>query len=194
MSPRYSSVTHKTILEVANQLFIKHGYLETSTRRIAKEVGITQPNLYYYYKNKESLYVAIVETELEKIGHHLDEMVISHQEDFHGALMAMARYLIYEHLIDLNMMLHDLENHISEESQWRLYSLWKEKFQGPFIRLFIHHQEHLRGSLTPEKAARHFFILLSPYINTNESRYKESFTVEEIMDVYLHGVLDKEIE
>ena len=43
------------ILAAAAQLFADKGYSAVSMRRIATEVGMTQANLYYYFKDKEEL-------------------------------------------------------------------------------------------------------------------------------------------
>ncbi|MEA5090177.1 TetR/AcrR family transcriptional regulator [Solidesulfovibrio sp.] len=43
------------ILVAAAQLFAAEGYSAVSMRRIATAVGMTQANLYYYFKNKEEL-------------------------------------------------------------------------------------------------------------------------------------------
>ncbi|EFL52188.1 transcriptional regulator, TetR family [Solidesulfovibrio fructosivorans JJ]] len=43
------------ILEAASRLFAFEGYSAVSMRRIATAVGMTQANLYYYFKDKEEL-------------------------------------------------------------------------------------------------------------------------------------------
>lgn len=43
------------ILVAASQLFAAEGYSAVSMRRIATAVGVTQANLYYYFKDKEAL-------------------------------------------------------------------------------------------------------------------------------------------
>lgn len=43
------------ILVAASQLFAAQGYSAVSMRRIATAVGVTQANLYYYFKDKEEL-------------------------------------------------------------------------------------------------------------------------------------------
>uniref|UniRef100_UPI00352B949B TetR/AcrR family transcriptional regulator n=2 Tax=Aerococcaceae TaxID=186827 RepID=UPI00352B949B len=55
------SSSRSRIIEVARNKFMSSGYKATSTRMIAKEVGITQPNLYYHFKNKESLYLGVLD-------------------------------------------------------------------------------------------------------------------------------------
>lgn len=48
------------ILESAQKLFLSKNYDEVSMNSIAKEVGVNKATLYYYFKNKEALYFAIV--------------------------------------------------------------------------------------------------------------------------------------
>lgn len=43
------------ILDVASRLFASNGYSAVSMRRIAATLGMTQANLYYYFKDKEEL-------------------------------------------------------------------------------------------------------------------------------------------
>ena len=53
--------TKSKIIHAAIKLFPELGYEKTSMRRIAEEVGITKPALYYYYKNKDELFKSIVD-------------------------------------------------------------------------------------------------------------------------------------
>lgn len=47
------------ILHVSKKLLLERGYQGTSTRLIAKEVGITQGNLYFHFKTKEDILLDI---------------------------------------------------------------------------------------------------------------------------------------
>jgi Transcriptional regulator len=53
--------TKNAILKVAADMFLSQGYQATSTRKIAQELNITQPNMYHYYKNKKVLYIKSIE-------------------------------------------------------------------------------------------------------------------------------------
>ena len=53
--------TKKWILETALKLFNEHGAQAISTKRIAKEMGISPGNLYYHFNNKEAIIRAIVQ-------------------------------------------------------------------------------------------------------------------------------------
>lgn len=49
------------ILTVAENMFYENGFKETTTRGIAKEVGISVSNLYLYYQNKEDIFYAVTD-------------------------------------------------------------------------------------------------------------------------------------
>lgn len=47
--------TRERILDVAQELFIRHGYDKTSLRDIAERLEITKAALYYYFERKEDI-------------------------------------------------------------------------------------------------------------------------------------------
>ena len=53
--------TSEQILDAAETLFAEKGYNTTSLGEIAQEVGIRAPSLYNHFRNKEALYVAVLE-------------------------------------------------------------------------------------------------------------------------------------
>lgn len=57
--------TKEWILETACRLFNEHGSQAISTKRIAKEMGISPGNLYYHFKNKEEIIRALVQNSME---------------------------------------------------------------------------------------------------------------------------------
>jgi TetR/AcrR family transcriptional regulator, cholesterol catabolism regulator len=61
-----------TILDKAKNLFIKHGYHALSMREIAEEVGVSKAALYYHFKDKEELFIAVLNQNLENTGQEID--------------------------------------------------------------------------------------------------------------------------
>ncbi len=49
------------LLEAALLLFSSKGYAGTSVRELAETAGVTKPVLYYYFKSKEGIYLALME-------------------------------------------------------------------------------------------------------------------------------------
>ncbi|NQX90371.1 MAG: TetR/AcrR family transcriptional regulator [Halioglobus sp.] len=52
--------TAQRILDVAEELFARHGYDGTSLRQIAAGAGIKQPGLYNHFAGKQALYEAVL--------------------------------------------------------------------------------------------------------------------------------------
>lgn len=49
------------ILGVSENMFYQKGFKDTTTRSIAKEVGISVSNLYLYYENKEAIFYGVMD-------------------------------------------------------------------------------------------------------------------------------------
>lgn len=65
----------KTIIfKTAIRLFAAQGYEATTTLQIAREVGVTEPAVFYYFKNKQSLFSAILEVAGEIYFKRLDAL------------------------------------------------------------------------------------------------------------------------
>jgi len=60
------------ILASARRIFGKHGYNNTTTRMIAKDVGIDISTLYYHWGEKQDLYEAVLEDVGDEIQHKLN--------------------------------------------------------------------------------------------------------------------------
>ena len=54
------------ILDTSAKLFSQQGYKEVSIRDIAQACGMTNAALYYHFKNKEDLFLAMLERDHEK--------------------------------------------------------------------------------------------------------------------------------
>ena len=55
----------ETILREATRLFAEQGYKATSIRQVVEASQCTKPALYYYFANKDDLYIKVVEREVE---------------------------------------------------------------------------------------------------------------------------------
>jgi len=59
------------LLTAAVTLFARKGYSATSVREIVAEAKVTQPVLYYYFKNKEGIFLGL----MEETAHGFDELL-----------------------------------------------------------------------------------------------------------------------
>jgi AcrR family transcriptional regulator len=58
---------HQEILRAAKALFFEQGYHRLAMRQIAEAVGVTKAALYYHFKDKEQLFLAMLGSFLEEI-------------------------------------------------------------------------------------------------------------------------------
>jgi TetR/AcrR family transcriptional regulator len=61
------------VLRAATCLFANRGYAGTTVREIVAMAGVTKPTLYYYFKNKEDLYVKLMDLAMEVFSHILQD-------------------------------------------------------------------------------------------------------------------------
>lgn len=78
------------IVATATRLFADQGYEATTTLQIAREVGVTEPAVFYYFKNKQSLFSAILEAAAEIYFQRIDALDLDGCGPF-GCLEALIR-------------------------------------------------------------------------------------------------------
>ena len=60
-------IRRRQICDVAGKLFATNGYQATTLEMIADELGYSKPNLYHYFKNKESIVTQLIENLAEEL-------------------------------------------------------------------------------------------------------------------------------
>lgn len=66
--------TRQKLLEVARELFAHKGLEATTMNDIAAASGRGRRTLYTYFRNKEDIYYAVIEEELERLSEKMDEV------------------------------------------------------------------------------------------------------------------------
>jgi AcrR family transcriptional regulator len=72
---KHDDTTKARIIEVALECFGELGYEGTSMRLIAEKSGISKPAIYYYFPDKEKLFIGIVDYVGNKFDSISDEIV-----------------------------------------------------------------------------------------------------------------------
>lgn len=73
----YNESVKASILEAARSLFAKYGYKKTTMEDIALELHKGKSSLYYYFKNKEDIFQAVIDWEQGVLLKKLHEVVES---------------------------------------------------------------------------------------------------------------------
>lgn len=179
--------TRQMIIDTARKEFMTDGYKATSTRHIAKEVGITQPNLYHHFRNKETLYISVLEQLGDEVNIQLNYIAHNSHLSLQERLNRMTRYLQDNDPVDIYTMMKDMESDLSDESKTKLYTIFLNGYKQPFVDLFKENLTKLRPDHTAEEIASHYFIVIAPYISPDMQRY-QFVSIESIVDLFLHGI------
>ncbi|MBM4176261.1 MAG: TetR family transcriptional regulator [Ignavibacteria bacterium] len=85
------------ILEIAAPLFSAHDFHEVNMELVAKNAEIAKGTIYNYFKSKEELYFAIIETRLSKLISELQKKIdqqISVLEDLKGFILHVFMFMM----------------------------------------------------------------------------------------------------
>lgn len=70
-----SNNTKSELIEVARQLFATQGFDNTTMNEIAAKSGKGRRTLYTYFKSKSEVFMAVVETETNRIIEHIEDIL-----------------------------------------------------------------------------------------------------------------------
>jgi TetR/AcrR family transcriptional regulator len=103
------SAPKQRLLKAAAALFAENGYSGTSVREIVAAAGVTKPVLYYYFKNKEGIFRAILEFAKEKQQNILTDVAQARGGFFERLILLYEKFRegISEHQNEFKM-LHSL--------------------------------------------------------------------------------------
>ena len=71
-SPSADQTARERLVLAAASLFTRKGYAATTVREIVTAAGVTKPVLYYYFQNKEGIYLELIRTPFHELDSLLD--------------------------------------------------------------------------------------------------------------------------
>ncbi|WP_335493589.1 TetR/AcrR family transcriptional regulator [Neobacillus drentensis] len=133
-----SSINHKetyrTIINTAQRLFMELGYRAVSTRQIAQICDVSQPAIYHHFKNKQTLYIAVIQHMLHHTENDL-KAILSQFTTFQERLTQISIYMMVHFEIDLAQMFHDISHELSLDDQKLLHQEWTKGFLTPVVTM-----------------------------------------------------------
>lgn len=126
--------TYQLIVKKAQQLFMELGYRAVSTRQIADQCGITQPALYHHFKNKQTLYAAVIEYTLSQVENDLNK-VLNHFPSFRERFYQITLYMLENFAMDLSQMFHDIFHEMEQAEQQEMHKQWVKGFLMPVVSM-----------------------------------------------------------
>jgi AcrR family transcriptional regulator len=94
--------TREKILSVASRMFGKYGFQKTTVDEIARTAHKAKGSVYYYYKSKEDLFLAVVSQEINVLKTGLTRIIVDSQD---------ATGMIRNYLISRMILMKDAVNY-----------------------------------------------------------------------------------
>ena len=66
--------TRNLLVDTARQLFAKNGFEATTMNEIATASGKGRRTLYTYFSSKEEIYLAVIQSELDRLSSRMEEV------------------------------------------------------------------------------------------------------------------------
>jgi AcrR family transcriptional regulator len=187
LSEQMRAESREQILDAARRLFARQGYFGTKVSDIARESGMSQGNLYWYFSSKEDVLKAVLEEGFQTV-----ETLVQNTEAYQGTGREKIAYLI-----DQTLALY--------QEQWEFLSitqrllahggvpLFKELgFDTPQIGERLHHHlsavfaqardEGLIADIDPNIHAMFFFALVNGLVMTYGEDWLTLATPEWVRD------------
>jgi TetR/AcrR family transcriptional regulator, mexJK operon transcriptional repressor len=160
-SRQRSAQLAERILDVAEKLFLSHGFGATSIEAVAKQAGISKRTFYHRFSGKERLFEAVVRRLIERWLPPFDTELLS-PPDLSDALNDAARRMLQIALTPEALALHRLVIHEAQRFP-NLARIMYELGAASGIERIAHHLEpriesgELR-SIDPRFAAEQFIL------------------------------------
>lgn len=196
-----SSPTAVKIIDAAARLFMQRGYSAVSITDIIKAAEITKPTLYYYFADKEELFVQMGLRVLEEMGERM-RGAADQASGTAGKLQALAEVVIRDSTSDMRMMRHEMAEHVGPEGRRRLAEAFYGNLFAPIHQVMDQGLAAGRLARYPAPALAMMFLSMveafhgvrpetdmpawldsayTPFSDTSQAAHT-------IVDLFLHGV------
>ena len=184
--------TRTAIMKTATKLFLNKGFGETSTRDIAKEIGITQPALYHHFNDKEVLFLDVMTAHGSKVRQEVNRVIRESESKGEDRLWELAKTLLRLHPKDIYEQWQSAGDLLSKSSRRKLNVIFMIDYIEPVSEFFKQPDIHIRPDVLPKEAAELFIASLSPKFNSFQKFGGRSITDEQrnrvILDVFMNGM------
>jgi TetR/AcrR family transcriptional regulator len=180
------------ILLTAKSLFIQQGYHGLAMRQISEAVGVSKAALYYHFKDKEELFLAILDIYLNEIESAIDE-IQSKKLSSSEQIRMFVEYILSQPADQRAVMRLGSQEmvQLSASSRKAFGKIYREKFIGKLIAIF---QTGIQSgefkSLNAEVATWALLGIMYPYFYPAHTGDKPvpANVIGEIVTIYLKGI------
>ena len=191
MTTSETSLREKILL-TAKSLFIQQGYHGLAMRQISEAVGVSKAALYYHFKDKEELFLAILDIYLNEIESAIDA-IQSKRLSSSEQLRMFVEYILSQPAEQRAVMRLGSQEmaQLSASSRKSFGKIYREKFIGKLTAIF---QAGIESgelkSLNAEVATWALLGIMYPYFYPAHTGDKPvpANVIDEIVTIFLKGI------
>ena len=183
----------EAILETSAKLFSQQGYKEVSIRDIAQACGMTNAALYYHFKNKEDLFLAMLQRDHERTIASLQAAADGPGDLRSDLVQLAARYsaTMCEHRQSFQTLWRDMKQLEAVRGQ-RLFGEMRQQMLQPLVQRLGTAQaadEIARGDVTLYAVLLHGMIIALTHEGKPGKRGRVAHEeIETAVDIFLNGL------
>lgn len=195
-SPVVKDDQREIIIKAATAVFAHHGYKKATLESIGQSIGKVKSFIYYYFKNKEELFEAVIDNEVEQLKSRFEEIVTS---------SSSASQKLVEYSKQRMALLFKLANYFNLISNGVLTNpLLTDKLRRKYDQKEVEHirlilQQGVESGefriMDTELASIAFFTLLKgleiPLFTSNGSQSNINQRIEELLAITFNGIRSK---
>ncbi len=187
-----NSGLHEQILATAKNLFVNKGYDGMSMREIAEALGVSKAALYYYFKDKEELFLAILKIDLDDMSAALNR-ITAEPVDCQEKIRLFVEYVLTqpaEQRSTIRLASQEI-THLSPESRKAFDTIYRENFIGKIQSILQTGMENVEfRKIQPEVAVWALLGIMFPYFYPAHSGNSPvpAEIIDEVVSIYLAGI------
>ncbi len=192
----YNETVRASILDVSRVLFAKFGYKKTTMEDIAHELHKGKSSLYYYFKNKEEIFQAVVDFEQETLLSQLRDIINSDKnakDKLHDYFYTRMKTIIdlenyYKALTDKRFGGGEFVERVKERDQQEEEDMMEAILNQGLEEGIFQLNDTKVGAITITLA---FKGLENAFIKTSAMRDNFSMHLENSMNILFYGVVKR---
>jgi len=186
-----NTATRDRIIAAATDQFLAHGFEQTTTRDIAKALNITQPALYHYFGDKETLFVEVIKVVGQQVADEMLAILAQPYPQPVDQLVDMTKVIVNRHPRDVFTLIHGSFDVLSPDSKQTLGMVFGRYYVGPIASFFDQEAMQLRQHVDAKMASAFYMTSLAPLFSDFHALTDArdlTTRVQNLLDLILYGV------
>lgn len=191
--PKIEGRIREELMKAALKLFTWRGYAATTVRELVEEAGVTKPVLYYYFGNKEGLFLELMKTHFGR----LEAMVDSHRQRA-GAVRERLTAMLHEGFLfaqrdrDFVRLMHAVYFGPPGEAPFFDFDVYHQRYHDLIARLL--EEGIAKGEFPPVNAADVAWVILGTEEMAiedqicNQAPRIDRETLQRLLDIIFDGL------